>query len=225
VSIETLLRATLTDPQFLAVWLVVVAVSLSILVWDLRTNNDGIAPLMQFVWTLTVLYSGPLGLAVYWFSGRAAIPRDSLWRRAFRSVAHCYSGCGAGEVIGVTLAVGVLALETVGVAALTFGFAYLFGYALTVGPLRQEGVGWGDAITDALYTETPSITVMEVVAVGTDLFLADGAGIGEVLFWSALVFSLSVGFLAAYPVNVLLVALGVKGGMQDPRETRDAATA
>lgn len=29
---------------------------------------------------------------------KAALSHDSLWRRSFRSVAHCYSGCGAGEV-------------------------------------------------------------------------------------------------------------------------------
>ena len=32
--------------------------------------------------------------------------------------------------------------------------------------------------------------------------------------------SLSVGFLVSYPVNVLLVSRGVKGGMQDPTDRR-----
>jgi hypothetical protein len=45
---------------------------------------------MKFVWGFTVLYSGPVGLAVYWYSGRSQIRRDSLWRRGFRSVCHCY---------------------------------------------------------------------------------------------------------------------------------------
>lgn len=34
----------------------------------------------------------------------------------------------------------------------------------------------------------------------------------------ALVASLSVGFIVAYPVNAALVTLGVKEGMMDPRE-------
>ena len=39
---------------------------------------------------------------------------------------------------------------------------------------------------------------------------------GEVLFWAALVFSLSLGVVAAYPVNVFLIEFGVKEGMMNP---------
>lgn len=209
------LAAAITDPLVLAAWTVLVVVSLVVLRWDLR-RGDGPGSLMILVWALTVLYSGPLGLAVYWYAGRTGIPRDSLWRRGFRSTAHCYAGCGAGEVLGLVLAVGVLALGTAGTVATTFGCAYLLGYALTVGPLLEDGVGLREALTDALLTETPSITVMEVAAVGTDLWLAGEATLGEPLFWAGLAVSLSVGLLVAYPVNVALVWLGVKSGMADP---------
>jgi hypothetical protein len=217
MSVETVLRTVLTNPVFLAVWGTLVLGALSVLVWDLRANNAHIAPLMKLVWGLTTLYSGPLGLGVYWLSGRKQISRDSLPRRAARSVAHCYSGCGMGEVVGVTVTAGILALPSLSVMGGTFACAYLAGFALTVGPLMQEGVGLMEAVTDAFYSETPSITVMEVAAIGTDVRLAGEATIGEPLFWSALIFSLTVGFAVAYPVNVLLVHRGVKEGMADPR--------
>lgn len=222
MGFEQTLQSVLTDPQVLAAWAVLVVVSLAGLAYDLRTNNAGIAPLMQFVWGLTVLYSGPLGLAVYSYSGRSNIAHDSLWRRGFRSVAHCYSGCGAGEVIGVTVAAGILSLAGHLVVAITFGCAYVLGYALTVGPLVQEGESFRTAMLDALYSETPSITVMEIAAIGTDVWLAGDAHIGEPLFWSALIFSLTVGLLVAYPVNVFLVHRGVKEGMQNPRQAASA---
>ena len=212
------LRAVITNPASLAVWTVLVVAALVVLVHDLLTVAEGIAPLMKLVWTLTVLYSGPLGLGVYWVAGRPTISHDSTWRRAARSVAHCYSGCGAGEVFGVVLAAGLLALDQWRVAAVTFACAYVAGYALTVGPLLQEGVGLGEALRDALYSETPSITVMEVTAIGTDVVVAGEATITEPLFWTALILSLSVGFVVVYPVNVALVAGGVKSGMADPRE-------
>lgn len=218
MSVEALLEAVLTNPTVLVVWATLVVGSLAVLGWDLRTNNAAIASLMKFVWALTVLYSGPLGLAVYWYTGRSQIPHDSLWRRGFRSVAHCYSGCGAGEVFGVVLAAGILELGNLGVAAVTFACAYVAGFALTVGPLMQEGVGFGEAVADAFYSETPSITVMEIGAIGTDLWLAGGAHIGDVLFWTGLIFSLSIGLFVAYPVNVFLIHRGVKSGMQDPTE-------
>jgi hypothetical protein len=136
-----------------------------------------------------------------------------------RSTAHCYSGCGAGEVTGVTIAAGVLALATAPTVAITFGFAYIFGMALTVGPLLQEGVDPATAVHDAFYSETLSITVMEVVAIAVDQWLAGEATMTEPLFWSGLIVSLSIGFLAALPVNAWLVARGVKEGMQDPTTT------
>ncbi|MCD2199478.1 DUF4396 domain-containing protein [Halobacterium sp. KA-4] len=212
-------RPVFSDHRVLAAWAVLVAASVGVLWWDLRRNNEAIPSLMRAVWSLVVVYSGPAGLALYWYAGRTQISQDSLWRRGVRSTAHCYSGCGAGEVTGVVLLVGVLAIGNSLVTTLgTFAFAYTFGYALTVGPLLQDGETLTTALADALYTETPSITVMEVTAIGTDLLLAGGATIGEPLFWGALAFSLSVGFVAAFPVNVALLRVGVKEGMANPAE-------
>lgn len=100
----------------------------------------------------------------------------------------------------------------------TFALAYAFGSALTVGPLVQEGVGLGEAMLDALYSGTPSITLTEVAAIGTDLLIAGRAHVGDLLFWGALVFSLSVGFVVAFPVDAALVYFGVKEGMKNPAE-------
>lgn len=177
---------------------------------------------MKAVWLFTVLYSGPLGLAIYFYAGRRQIARDSLWRRGFRSVAHCYSGCGAGEVAGVLIAAGLLSLSNWWIAGITFVLAYIAGFALTVGPLMEEGVGLNQALKDALYSETASITVMELTAIGLDLWLARQATIGEPLFWSSLVLSLTAGLAAAYPVNLLLIHWGVKEGMHNPKEMTHA---
>jgi hypothetical protein len=216
--IETTLRQTLTDPAFLVVWGLLVAACLATLALDLRRHNPQLGPLMKWVWAFTVLYSGPLGLAIYYYAGRRQIAADSLWRRGFRSVAHCYSGCGAGEVVGIVITVGVLALSTLWVAGVTFVLAYVAGFALTVGPLMEEGVGFKQAMWDAAYSESASIAVMEIVAIAVDLWLAGNATMGEPLFWASLVFSLSMGLLAAYPVNVVLIRLGVKEGMHSPKE-------
>lgn len=217
--VRHVMKPILSDPVLMGVWALLVVVSVGTLLWDIRRRNQALPSLMKGVWTLVVLYSGPFGLAVYWYTGRTQISHDSLWRRGFRSTAHCYSGCGAGEVLGFALLAGLLALQsTLVVTAGTFTLAYIFGYALTVGPLMQEGVGFREAMFDALYSETPSITIMEISAIGTDLLIASQAKIGDLLFWGALAFSLSVGFLFAFPVNALLVHFGVKEGMMNPAE-------
>jgi hypothetical protein len=202
--------------ELVLAWLAVSLVSVGVLWVDLRRNNEALPSMMQLVWTLTVLYSGVLGLAVYWYSGRTQIPEDSFQRRGMRSTAHCYSGCGVGEALGVTLAAGILLLSTLGVAATTFAFAYTFGMAFTIGPLLQEGVPLREAVSDAFYSETGSITVMEIIAIGSDIYLAGEATMGEPVFWASLAVSLSLGFLAAYPVNLGLLHFGVKEGMGDP---------
>lgn len=216
--IRAVLVPILSSPITLAIWAILVIASVGVLWWDIKKQNQVLPSMMKFVWTVTVIYSGPIGLAIYWWSGRTQISTDSFWRRGSRSTSHCYSGCGLGEIVGITLAQGILAFDTLWVVLITFGFAYLFGYVLNIGPLMQEGVSFGEATKDAILSETPSITVMEIAAIGTDLLLAGSAGIGSVLFWMALAFSLSVGFIAAYPVNAGLITLGVKEGMMDPRE-------
>jgi hypothetical protein len=216
--VRAVLRPLLSDPLVAAVWVLLVGMSVGTLLWDLRARNQALPSMMKGVWALVVLYSGPFGLALYWWTGRTQITTDSLWRRGVRSTAHCYSGCGAGEIAGITLAQGILALTIGWVAAITFGFAYVFGYALTVGPLMQEGVAFWESMKDAFYSETPSITIMEVTAIGADLLLASEAHMGDLLFWMALAFSLSLGFIAAFPINVVLVRFGVKEGMKNPAE-------
>lgn len=213
------LRAILSQGWLLGLWLSLALVCCLVLAWDLHRHNAHIAPLMKAVWGLTVLYSGPLGLLIYFFAGRRQIARDSLWRKGFRSVAHCYSGCGAGEITGVTIAAGLLALGNIGIALVTFAFAYVFGYGMTFGPLVQSGVPVKQALIDTFYSDTATIAVMEVTAIGLDLWLAASATMDQVLFWTSLIVSLTVGLVAAYPVNVLLVKLGVKEGMADPRDT------
>lgn len=203
---------------FLA-WFGSALVATGIVSVDLYKNQSHLGRLMKIVWVLSTLYAGLIGLGVYWYSGRKEISQDSLWRRGWRSTAHCFSGCGLGEIIGVFVGVQILHLATSSTAALTFGLAYSLGMVLTVGPLMHDGVDLLTAVKDAVYTETASITVMEAVAISIDLWLIQGSSSGmlDPFFYLALVVSLLSGFAAAYPVNVLLIKYGVKSGMHNPK--------
>jgi hypothetical protein len=155
-----LIKPLLASWWTLGVWAGLNLVSLGVLWWDVSRRNENLPSMMKFVWSLVVAYSGPVGLAVYWYSGRTQLDSDSLWKKGFRSTSHCYSGCGMGEVIGITSATIILSFSTFWVTVVTFSFAYLFGFGFTVGPLMQEGVGFGEAVNDALWSETPSITII-----------------------------------------------------------------
>ena len=218
MDVDTI-RGFMSNDWLLLLWAVLALGSCATLILDLHRNNAHLGSMMKAVWLLTVLYSGPLSLLIYYYSGRRQIPRDSLWRKGFRSVAHCYSGCGAGEITGVFLTAGLLSLGSMHVALVTFCLAYLFGYGLTLGPLLQAGTPLQQALLDTFYSDTATIAIMEFTAIGLDLWLAAAARPGDTLFWTSLLLSLTAGLIAAYPVNVLLVHLGVKGGMANPRDT------
>lgn len=217
------IREILSSGWILGSWLVLVIISLVWLMRDMRTSNPHIMSIMKAVWFMTVLYSGPIGLWLYYISGRKQIQHDSVWRKGVRSVAHCYSGCGAGEIIGVFVAAGLLTMGNTAIAIITFIFAYLFGYGMTLGPLLQAGMPLKKALIDTFYADTLTIAVMEITAIAIDLWLAASAKIHEPLFWGSLILSLTVGLAVAYPVNVLLVHFGVKEGMGDPRDTSSHA--
>ena len=75
-----------SSPYFIITWAILMIPSLIIVIRALRVNNAHLMPLMKVVWGFTVAYSGPLGLLIYWLTGRKEISDDNDWRRAFRSV-------------------------------------------------------------------------------------------------------------------------------------------
>ncbi|WP_238942358.1 DUF4396 domain-containing protein [Marinobacter sediminum] len=212
------IQSTIDSWTLLAGWLLLVVASVAWMIHDLRTNNSHIPSIMQWVWILTGFYSGPIGLLIYRYSGRKQIATDSLSRKSFRSVAHCYSGCGIGEILGVLISVGLFALGNFWAAVVTFSLAYIFGFALNIGPMMQNGMAFREAFKGAFLAETISIVVMESVAITTDLYLGGQATMSDALFWSSLYVSLSLGLFAAWPANLLLIRYGLKGGMGDPRD-------
>ena len=66
----------------LAVWALVSLACAGWVIHDLRRHNAFLGGMMKVAWVLTVLYSGPLGLAVYWYTGRGQIRHDSCGARA-----------------------------------------------------------------------------------------------------------------------------------------------
>jgi hypothetical protein len=88
--------------------------------------------------------------------------------------------------------------------------AFVFGYALTMRGVLRAGVGFGQAVRVALAADTVSILVMELVDNGVLVFVpgAMDAGLGNWLFWGALVFALAVAFVVTVPVNKWMIGRG-----------------
>jgi uncharacterized protein DUF4396 len=133
----------------------------------------------------------------------------SVNRLALSATLHCLTGCSIGEVLGMMIgsALGWSSLPTV---VLSVVLAFVFGYALTIRPLRRAGLALGRAVRLALASDTLSITIMEIVDNAIVLAVpgAMDAHVTESLFWGSLAVSLLIAGVAAYPANRWLILRG-----------------
>jgi hypothetical protein len=136
-------------------------------------------------------------------SGRA------LTQVAVSATLHCLTGCAIGEVAGMLVGTA-LGFTNLGTVVLSVALAFVFGYALTSLPLLRAGLAVSAVIPIALASDTLSIATMEIVdnAIMLTVPGALNAGLGQLLFWGSLAFSLAVAGAFAVPVNRWLIARG-----------------
>ena len=133
----------------------------------------------------------------------------SLNRVAFAATWHCLTGCAIGEVLGLVIAT---AFDWGNVASIAVAvvLAFFFGYLLTLRPLVRGGVSLRRAARVAFAADTVSIGIMELVDNAFILIVpgAMAAGLDDVLFWWSLGVGLAIAFVAAFPVNRVLISRG-----------------
>lgn len=128
---------------------------------------------------------------------------------AVAATLHCLTGCAIGEIVGMVIG-ELYGLSNELTILLSFGLAFVFGYALSALPLVRGGMRFGAALRLVLAADTVSILTMEIVdnAVMYTIPGAMDAGLVNPLFWVSMATSLFVAFWAAYPVNRALIARG-----------------
>ncbi len=128
---------------------------------------------------------------------------------AISATLHCLTGCALGEVAGMAIGTA-LGFSNLGTVVLAVALAFLFGYSLTSLPLLRAGLALSAVIPIALASDTLSIATMEVVDNLIVLTIpgAMDAGLGDLLFWGSLSFSLVVAGAFAVPVNRWLIGRG-----------------
>jgi len=132
-----------------------------------------------------------------------------LNRMAASATLHCLTGCAIGEIAGLVIGTA-LGLSTGWTVVLAVALAFLFGYALSTLPLLKAGLALGAALTIVLAADTLSIATMEIVdnAVMALIPGAMEAGLVNPVFWIGMMIALTAAFLAAYPVNRILLKRG-----------------
>ena len=143
-------------------------------------------------------------------------PSKPSTRRAlgssFFATIHCLSGCLIGEVIGLIVSV-TWGLGVGWTFMLSTFLAYLSGFLLATIPLmNREKLSFKQAIGVIWIGEVISIGVMEIVMNSVDYWMGgmQASSIFSFQFWGAMIIAGIVGFLAAWPINHLLLIKKIK---------------
>jgi hypothetical protein len=124
---------------------------------------------------------------------------------------HCLTGCAIGELAGLMIGVS-LGLNPWATMALATVLGFISGYALGLRPLVRQGMSVTQAFRTIWLGETISIAVMELAMNVTDYHVG-GVAVASVLeprFWLGYALALPAGFIAAWPVNWLLLRKNLK---------------
>jgi len=203
-------------------------ISAGIIAIDIALGRRQMMAVMNLVWPITALYSGPFGLAAYFFVGRAMpmmamhhpMPTKPFWQQVLVSTTHCGAGCTVGDVIAEALLFSS-GFRLAGSAMLTryvsdYVLAYIFGVGFQLAAIMPMGQrSFGQALTQSIKADTLSLTAFEVgmfafmgLAMPTAPLRAD-----DPLFWFLMQVAMIAGFATSYPANWWLVRKGIKEGM------------
>jgi hypothetical protein len=190
--------------------------------------------IMDVVWPLTALYSGPLGWLAYLRWGRLNSPRYQHQIGSSRhapfpvsvgiSDTHCGAGCALGDLIGewllfaigATIAGVALWPEYIADFALALMFGVAFQYFAIV-PMRHLGVR--DGVIAALRSDTLSVVTFEIGLFGWMALMSfvffrhPHLKPNDAAYWFLMQVGMVLGFLTSYPANAWLIRLGIKDAM------------
>jgi hypothetical protein len=187
--------------------------------------------IMNLVWPLTVLYSGPIGLWLYWWIGRRPLPdeesrthgsRKPFWSVALTGSTHCGAGCAVGDFIAewIVFATGftLLGSALLGKYVVAFALAYLVGIFFqyfSIAPMR--GLSLWPGLRAAIKADTLSLLAYQVgmfawMAV-TQKLLFPGLEPTSWVFWVMMQVAMVLGLATTFPVNWWLIKRGVKEAM------------
>jgi hypothetical protein len=205
-------------------WFTLTAFSVAYVAYDAFTNNPEME-VMKWGWVLVTLYLGPIGYFLYVLSCQEPAPGTHedfikpLWKQGLGSAIHCVAGDATGIIVAavVTAALGLpMGIDLVVEYAAGFAYGLLIFQSLFM--KYMMGVTYLKAVRHSLFPEWVSMNfmmagmfpVMTLLMMGRDMRAMLPT---ELTFWGAMSAAVMVGLVTALPVNLWLVAKGLKHGM------------
>lgn len=201
----------------LIVWFVLTGLSVVYVAWDSFTRNPELT-VMKYGRVLVTLYTGPVGAALYVLSCEEPGPFQHetfikpLWKQAL----------GSSDATGIIFAAAVTA--SLGFAMpIELGCEYLLGFGFGLFVFQalfmrdMLGGSYLAALRRSFMPEWLSMNAVMagmapvmVVLMSRDTRAMDAASI---YFWGVMSLATLAGAVIGYPINVGLVAVGLKHGM------------
>lgn len=136
----------------------------------------------------------------------------SDWIFAGKITFHCLIGCIIGEVVGLLIGVSV-GLNPIYTMILATILAFVTGMLLAVtSVIKNNKTTYTIAIKTVWLGEVVSITVMEIAMNITDYLIGgvSSNSIFDSIFWIGIISATPMGYIAALPVNYLLIKKHLK---------------
>jgi len=205
-------------------WLLVAVLSAAYVAYDQFRNNPE-APVMKWGFVLVTLYMGPIGFLLYVMADKEPAPDTHaefvrpLWKQGVGSTVHCV----AGDASGIIFAAAVTALLGFPMwvdIIVEYVFGFLVGLLVFQSLFMRDMMG-GTYAENVRRTFLPELLSMNMMMAGMApvmILLMMGRDMramwpSEPLFWFVMSLGVVAGFLIAYPINVWLVAKGMKHGL------------
>jgi len=215
---------------FLLLWFLLTLGSLLFVLWDQFTNTPSMR-IMTLAWTLVILYTGPLGLFLYFLSCRQPLPdtHDQFinvhWKQAVGSLIHCVAGDATAIIIMAAFLHFVDIPNGIEVI-IEYVAAYLFGLFIFQAIFMRSMFGsYLSAVKKTIFAETVSMnmvmTGMFPVIVFIKYHYPKASDPFSPYFWGMMSLATIVGFIVAYPINSWMVRKGIKHGMMSKGMTMD----
>ena len=206
-----------------------------IIVFDIVKGNYQRMMIMNFVYPLTALYSGPIGLLFYYTIGKMSVVKNEMvpiehdsvpkkkrpmWQQVAIGTLHCGSGCTLGDIMAETLLlfvpVSIFESKLAGSWIIDFAFAFAIGIAFeyyAIKPMKDISVK--AALKASFKADVLSLTSWQIgmygwMAIAFFLIFGHKLEANNPLFWFMMQAAMLCGFITAYPINWWLLKKGVK---------------
>jgi FtsP/CotA-like multicopper oxidase with cupredoxin domain len=209
---------------FVHAWLIVAVLSTAYVAWDQFTGNPEPA-VMKWGFVLVTLYMGPIGLLLYVMTDKEPKPGGHeefvkpLWRQGVGSTVHCVAGDATGIIVAA-VAVALIGLPMWLDLIIEYVAGFLFGLLIFQALFMRKTMGgnYAENVQRSFLPEFISMNCMMGGMAPVMVFLMMGRDMramwpGEPLFWMVMSLGVIGGFAIAYPVNVWMVAQGMKHGL------------